>query len=59
MLALYAVSNAINSDPDCEVGIAFPQNDSHLKAVNKIQRVIKLLGIKVYWVTNAGEVTVI
>lgn len=57
-MALYAASNAIDSDPDCEVGIALPQNDSHLKAVNKIQRGIELLGIKVYWVTNTGEVTI-
>lgn len=58
-MALYAASNAIDSDPDSKVGIALPQNDEHIKAVNKIQRVIELLGIKIYWVSDNGDVTVI
>lgn len=57
-VALYAVGKVINSDPDCEVGIALPQNDSHLKAVNKIQKVIELLDIRIYWVSDNGEVTI-
>ena len=57
-MALYAVSKAINSDPDCEVGIALPQNDEHVKAVKKIQKVIDLLGIKIYWVSSNGDVTI-
>ena len=57
-MALYVVSEAINSDPDCEVGIALPQNDKHVRAVKKIQKVIELLGIKIYWVSSNGEVTI-
>ncbi|RKD28081.1 protein NO VEIN domain-containing protein [Lacrimispora algidixylanolytica] len=57
-VAIYAVGKVINFDPDCEVGIALPENDEHVRAMKKIQKVIDLLAIKVYWVSSNGEVTV-
>lgn len=57
-VAIYAVGKVINSDPDCEVGIALPNNDEHIKAVKKIQKVIDLLKIRIYWVSDNGEVTI-
>nr|WP_024835469.1 hypothetical protein [Clostridium sp. 12(A)] len=57
-MALYAVGKAITSDPECEVGIAIPKNDEHIKALKRIRKVIDVLTIRVYWVSSNGEVTV-
>lgn len=57
-MALYAVGKAITSDPECEVGIAIPKNDEHIKALNKIRKIIDVLTIRIYWVSSNGEVTV-
>ena len=56
--ALYSTVKVINKYPKCEVGIALPHNDFHIKAIKDIQNVVDLLKIKVYWVTDNGEVIV-
>lgn len=55
-MAIYAVCKTIDSEPECEVGIALPRNEEHMMAVKKIQRAIDLLGIKIYWVSLGGKV---
>ena len=58
-MALYAVSCYKTEHPDelHTFGLAFPKNDNHRKAVNKIMRVIKELDIKIFWVDDTGTVT--
>lgn len=56
-MALYAAAKTINTNPECEVGIALPCNEFHTTAIKMIQNVLDSLSIKVYWVCEDGKVS--
>jgi Holliday junction resolvase-like predicted endonuclease len=59
-MALYAIAKlmTINAEETSIFCIALPNNESHINAVNAIEKAIKRLDIKLIWVKENGEVNI-
>jgi hypothetical protein len=53
MGVLYAM---LNRNAEIDFAFALPNNDDHTKMIERIAPSLKILGVKVYFVSNNGEV---